>query len=117
MPFPSLLVAKQMVSDLRRYDIDWLRVIAIAILIIYHAIVSFQSRALLSYLSPAVYPIYIVHMFFQYLTSSYVLKFDMSAVLQLVVIIVFTLLFIWLSYELIVKKVLYLRPLFGLNYK
>ena len=76
-----------------------------------------QPSALLSYLSPAVYPIYIMHMFFQYLTSSYVLKFDMSAVLQLVVIIVFTLLFIWLSYELIVKRARYLRPLFGLNYK
>ena len=44
-------MAKQMVSDSRRYDIDWLRVIAtaiaiaVAILIIYHAVVSFQPWA------------------------------------------------------------------------
>jgi len=47
-----------MAVDSRRYDIDWLRIIAVA-----------------------------------------------------------TLLFSWLSYELIIKRVNYLRPLFGLNYK
>jgi len=76
-----------------------------------------QPSALLSYLSPAVYPIYIVHMFFQYLSVSYILKLDMPAVFQLVAIIVFTLLLSWLSYELIIKRVKYLRLLFGLNYK
>ena len=76
-----------------------------------------QSSALLSYLSPAVYPIYIVHMFFQYLSTSYILKLDMPTSLQLVAIVVFTLLLSWLSYELIIKRVKYLRPLFGLNYK
>ncbi|HIF89845.1 MAG TPA: acyltransferase [Candidatus Thioglobus sp.] len=76
-----------------------------------------QPSALLGYLSPAVYPIYIVHMFFQYLSTSYILKLDMPAVLQLVLIIVFTLLLSWLSYELIIKRVKYLRPLFGLSYK
>ena len=76
-----------------------------------------QSSALLRYLSPAVYPIYIVHMFFQYLSASYILKLDIPTVLQLIVIIVVTLLLSWLSYELIIKRVKYLRPLFGLNYK
>ena len=76
-----------------------------------------QPSALLSYLSPAVYPIYIVHMFFQYLSTSYILKLDMSTSSQLVAIVVFTLLLSWLSYELIIKRVKYLKPLFGLNYK
>jgi peptidoglycan/LPS O-acetylase OafA/YrhL len=76
-----------------------------------------QPSALLSYLSPAVYPIYIVHMFFQYLSTSYILKIGVSPVLQLAAIIAFTLLLSWLSYELIIKRVKYLRPLFGLNYK
>lgn len=76
-----------------------------------------QPSALLRYLSPAVYPIYIVHMFFQYLSASYILKLDIPTALQLIVIIVVTLLLSWLSYELIIKRVKYLRPLFGLNYK
>jgi len=76
-----------------------------------------QPSALLRYLSPAVYPIYIVHMFFQYLATSYVLKLDIPTALQLIVIMVVTLLFSWLSYELVIKRVKYLRPLFGLNYK
>jgi len=76
-----------------------------------------QPSSLLSYLSPAVYPVYILHMFFQYLTTSYLLKFDMSAVFQLIAIIASTLLLSWLSYELVVKRFRVLRPLFGLNYK
>lgn len=76
-----------------------------------------QPSPLLGYLGPAVYPVYILHMFFQYLTTSYVLGFDIPAVIQLMIIIASTLLLSWLSYELVVKKVCYLRPLFGLNYK
>ena len=76
-----------------------------------------QPSSLLVYLGPAVYPVYILHMFFQYLTTSYIAKFDMPAVSQLITIITSTLLLSWLSYELIVKRVHYLRPLFGLSYK
>ena len=36
----------------RRYDIDWLRTLAMGLLIIYHVVISFQSVGICHWLSP-----------------------------------------------------------------
>jgi len=42
IPFDA---AKPTISSWRRYDIDWLRILALALLIVYHVVVSFQPWA------------------------------------------------------------------------
>ena len=76
-----------------------------------------RPSRLLSNLSPAVYPVYIVHMFFQYLVSTLFLEVEISTQLQLLGIISTTLLLSWISYDLVFRRIKYLRPLFGLNFK
>ena len=71
----------------------------------------------LSYLSQAAYPIYIVHMFFLYLGSYWVLPMDISAWAKLGIITVITFVGSFGSYELIIRRVNFLRPLFGLKMK
>ena len=35
----------QTIEKIRRYDVDWLRVIALGLLVVYHVVVSFQPWA------------------------------------------------------------------------
>jgi glucan biosynthesis protein C len=72
------------------------------------------SKAL-SYLTKAAYPVYIIHMIFLYLGSFLIMPLDISPWLQLILIVVFTFAGCFALYELVIRRVSFLRPLFGLK--
>ena len=75
-----------------------------------------KPSKLLSYLSAAVYPVYIIHMFVLYLGALLILPLDLHPMLQFIGIAVFTFIVCFLIYEFILKRVKVLRPLFGLKW-
>ena len=70
---------------------------------------------ILSYLSQAAYPVYIIHMIFLYLASFIILPLDLPLELNLILIIFLTFIGSFISYDLILKRIGFLRPLFGLK--
>ncbi len=71
----------------------------------------------LSYLSQAAYPVYIIHMFVLYATALFILPLEIPILLKFICIVVFTGLACYLIYEFIIKRIGFLRPLFGLKWK
>lgn len=71
----------------------------------------------LGYLSRAVYPVYIIHMIFLYLAAVIILPLELSVELSIAAIVLFTFVGCMLTYELIIKRLGYLKPLFGLKRK
>jgi len=69
----------------------------------------------LSYLSEAAYPVYILHMIFQYLGSWLIFRLDMEAPLQFMLVLLFTGVGCFTCYELVIRRVNNIRPLFGLK--
>jgi peptidoglycan/LPS O-acetylase OafA/YrhL len=69
----------------------------------------------LAYLSQAAYPIYILHMFFLYLGSYLIVPLGIPTYLKLALVTVFTLAGCFAFYELIIRRVRFLRPLFGVK--
>jgi hypothetical protein len=69
----------------------------------------------LSYLSQGAYPIYIVHMIFLYLGSFWILPLEISTAAKFILIIAFTFAGCFAMYELLIRRVNFLRPLFGLR--
>lgn len=76
-----------------------------------------RPSKLLDYLSQAVYPVYIIHMAFLYLASWLILPTSWPVSLQLVLVIAFTTAGCFLTYELLIRRVQFIRPLFGLKRK
>lgn len=76
-----------------------------------------KSSKTLSYLSEAAYPIYIIHMIFLYLGSYFILPLNISTILKFILIVVFTGVGCFAFYELLIKRIKFLRPLFGLKLK
>lgn len=71
----------------------------------------------LDYLSQAAYPVYILHMIFLYLGSTLIFPLDIQVQLQFILILLFTFTGCFLTYELIIRRVNMIRPLFGLKMK
>ena len=69
----------------------------------------------LSYFSTAVYPIYILHMPLQFFFSLFIIPLDIPAILKLILIIMSTLISSFTIYDLIIKRLKWIRPLFGLK--
>jgi glucan biosynthesis protein C len=69
----------------------------------------------LSYLSEAVYPVYILHMIFLYMGSIFIFPLNVPAPLQFVMVLLFTLTVSMITYEFIVRRVNLFRLLFGLK--
>ena len=69
----------------------------------------------LRYLTPAAYPVYILHMLFIYLASYYIFPLDIAPSIKLVLVSIFTFAGCYAGYE-IIRRVNILRPLFGLKY-
>jgi len=69
----------------------------------------------LAYLSQAAYPSYILHMLFLYLGSYLITGLDLIPILKLLLLMLFTLAGCFAVYELIIRRVSFLRPLFGLR--
>jgi len=76
-----------------------------------------RSSKALNYLSQAAYPVYILHMIFLYLSSYIILPLAIPVILKFVIIVAFTVLGSFAMYELIIRRVNFLRPLFGLKTK
>jgi hypothetical protein len=74
------------------------------------------SRSL-SYLSQGAYPIYIIHMLFQFIATFLILPLDISTSLKLALVIAFTTLGSLATYDLIIRRTGFMRPLFGLKPK
>lgn len=72
------------------------------------------SKAL-SYLSQAVYPIYIIHMAALYLGSLLIFPLDIPVLLQFFLLIIFTAISCLLTYEFLIRRVRFIRPFFGLK--
>ncbi len=69
----------------------------------------------LHYLSQGAYPIYIIHMIFLYLGSFLILPLDIPTALKFILIIAFTSIGCFTLYDLIIKRIPFARPLFGLK--
>lgn len=69
---------------------------------------------LLSYLSPAAYPFYIVHMIFLNLGGYIIFPLNLNAWVSLLLIVLITFTGCFISYE-ILKRIFFLRPLFGMK--
>ena len=69
----------------------------------------------LKYLSQAAYPVYILHMLFLYVGSMIIFPLIIPGPLQFVLLLLFTIIGCFLTYEFIVKRIRFLRPLFGLK--
>ncbi|MEO1050903.1 MAG: acyltransferase [Bacteroidota bacterium] len=74
------------------------------------------SKAL-SYLSQAVYPVYIIHMIWLHLASYFLFPTDIPTGIQLVLVIIFTAVGCFAMYEFVIRRINFLRPLFGLKSK
>ncbi|MBD3258799.1 acyltransferase family protein [candidate division GN15 bacterium] len=70
----------------------------------------------LSYLSTAVYPVYIIHLPVQYALASYIVPLEMSPWAKLVLLLVGTFGICFLIYELFLKRLKWIRPLFGMKF-
>ena len=75
-----------------------------------------QPSHMLSYLSQAVYPVYIVHMIFLYLASYLILPLNFPLEIQVFLIISITFVGCFVSFE-IIRRIKVIRPLFGLKNK
>ncbi len=69
----------------------------------------------LHYLSQGAYPIYIIHMIFLYLGSFLILPLDIHPAAKFLLVIAFTSAGCFTLYDLIIKRIRFIRPLFGLK--
>ncbi|WP_054722148.1 acyltransferase family protein [Marinifilum fragile] len=74
-----------------------------------------KANKLLTYLSEAAYPVYIIHMVMLYGASYLILPLQMPAFLNFVIINLITFIGCFALYELVIKRSIILRPLFGLK--
>jgi hypothetical protein len=72
---------------------------------------------ILTYLSQAAYPVYIIHMIFLFLASFIFLPLNLPLELNLILILLFTFFGCFVTYDFIIKRIGFLRPFFGLKRK
>ena len=69
----------------------------------------------LRYLSQAAYPVYIIHMVFLYLGSYFIMPLEVPVILKFVLVIIFTFAGSFIFYEFVIRRIWFIRPLFGLK--
>jgi len=69
----------------------------------------------LTYLSQAAYPVYIVHMIFLFLGSMLIFPLELDVLLQFILVLLFTFAGCFIIYEFMIRRVNFVRPLFGLK--
>ncbi len=74
-----------------------------------------KPSAILTRLSKAVYPVYIIHMPVQYSISYYLLPLPLPVILKLVLLLAGTFGISLLIYEYVIRRSKWLRPLFGMK--
>jgi glucan biosynthesis protein C len=75
-----------------------------------------KSSTLLSYLSTAAYPIYIIHMVVLYGASAFILPLKLPVYISFPLIVVVTFAGCYIIYEFVIRRVNLLHPLFGLKW-
>ncbi len=75
-----------------------------------------KPGAALSYLSQAAYPVYIIHMFVLYAGAMIILPLEIPVIAKFISIIMFTGTVCYLIYEFMIRRIGFLRPLFGLKW-
>ncbi len=70
---------------------------------------------ILSYLSQAAYPVYILHMIFLYAGAYLIVPLGIPGIVKLILVVTFTFFGCFISYEFVIRRVQILRPLFGLK--
>lgn len=85
-----------------------------SILGLFHQFIN-QPGKVLNYLSQAAYPIYIIHMLVLYGVSYFLFPLDIPVLIKLALVIFTTFIGCFLIYELLIKRLSYIRPLFGLK--
>ncbi|MDO1511641.1 acyltransferase [Maribacter confluentis] len=75
-----------------------------------------KTSKILSYLSQAAYPVYIIHMFVLYVGALLILPLEIPILLKFVAILVFTGVGCFLIYEFVLRRLGFLRSLFGLKW-
>lgn len=75
-----------------------------------------RPGAILTYLSQAAYPVYIIHMFALYAGAYIILPLGIPVFWKFVAIILFTGTVCYLIYEFMIRRIGFLRPLFGLKW-
>ncbi|NER10002.1 Surface polysaccharide O-acyltransferase, integral membrane enzyme [Muriicola jejuensis] len=76
-----------------------------------------RPSALLRYLSEAAYPVYIIHMFVLYAGAYLILPLEIPVLIKFIGVVLFTGVFCYLIFELLIRRIGILRPLFGLKPK
>jgi glucan biosynthesis protein C len=71
----------------------------------------------LHYLSEAAYPVYIIHMIFLYLASLLIFPLNIDVHLKFILVLLFTGIGCFTCYEFIIRRINFIRPLFGLKKK
>ncbi len=75
-----------------------------------------RPSRMLSYLSQAAYPVYIIHMLFQYLAAYFILPLGLSVGASFALIVLITFAGSLVTYDLVIRRVVFVRPLFGLKW-
>jgi glucan biosynthesis protein C len=75
-----------------------------------------KPSALLSYLSTAAYPVYIIHMIVLYGASALVLPLKLPVYVSFPLIILITFMGCYIIYEFLIRRINLLHPLFGLKW-
>ena len=75
-----------------------------------------KPSKILSYLSQAAYPVYIIHMFVLYAGAMFILPLEIPILLKFIAIVAFTGVGCFLIYEFALRRIGFLRPFFGLKW-
>jgi glucans biosynthesis protein C len=76
-----------------------------------------RPNAALNYLSPAAYPIYVLHMTFLYLGSMLIFPLEIAVQLKFVLVLLSTFVGCFATYEFLIRRINLIRPLFGVKMK
>ena len=74
-----------------------------------------KGGKILNYLSKAAYPIYIIHMAALYLASYFIVPLSIPVFAKFLIICGATFALSFITYELLIRRIFFLRPLFGLK--
>jgi glucan biosynthesis protein C len=75
-----------------------------------------RPSKILTYLSQAVYPVYIVHMIFLYAAGCLIFPLELPVAQSLILIILYTFIGCFVTFE-VIRRIPFIRPLFGLKGK
>ena len=75
-----------------------------------------KPSRILSYLSTAAYPVYIIHMIVLYAASTFILPLNLPVYISFPLIVVITFAGCYILYEFIIRRISILRPFFGLKW-